>query len=241
MLPILQLGPFAIQVPGLALLLGLWVGLSLGEREARRLSLNPDAIYNLAFTGLVVGVLAARLSYVARYFGAYVLDPLGIFSLNPSTLIPLDGFLIGCLAAVIYGTRKRLRLRPTLEALAPALAVMGVALALAHLASGDAFGAPARLPWSIFLWDEYRHPSQVYELLAALGVLAAWRWVRLPAAGWSFLFVVALSAAVRVFLEAFRGDSLLLAGGLRAAQVWGLVIVAGALAMMNAWSREATI
>ena len=47
MFPILHLGPLAVQVPGLILLIGLWVGLSLSEKEAQRLTLKPDAIYNL--------------------------------------------------------------------------------------------------------------------------------------------------------------------------------------------------
>ena len=240
MFPILQLGPFAIQVPGLLLLAGVWVGLSLAEKEAARLKLSGEAIYNLAFTGLVAGLVGARLVYVARYLSAYLSDPLGLLSLNPATLSPVEGVLIGALAAIVYGARRRLSLRPTLDALAPALAVMGAALALAHLSSGDAFGAPARLPWSIYLWDEHRHPSQVYELIAALGVFGAWLWGRGRGAfaGFNFLLVVALSAAARVFLEAFRGDSFILAGGLRAAQVWGLIVLALCLIWVKRWSRE---
>lgn len=131
-------------------------------------------------------------------------------------------------------------MRLSLDALAPAIAVMGVAVAVAHIASGDAFGAATRLPWSVYLWDEYRHPSQGYELIAALAVLGiGWR-VRARGlfAGFNFLLVVALSAAARVFLEAFRGDSLLIVGGLHAAQVWGLVVLAPCLVTMRYWGQE---
>ena len=51
--------------------------------------------------------------------------------------------------------------------------------------------------------------------------------------------MVALSAAARIFLEAFRGDSLLILGGWRAAQVVGLMVLAACLAAMRYWSREA--
>ena len=240
MFPILHIGPLAIQVPGLFLLAGVWFGLSLSEKEAARLNLSGEAIYNLAFTGLIAGVIGARLVYVARYLSAYAADPLGILSLNPATLAPTEGLFIGAMAMMVYGARRQLPLRPTLDALAPALAVMGAVLALAHLASGDAFGAPARLPWSIYLWDEYRHPSQAYELMAALGVLGAWWWGRgrQPFGGAGFLLVVTLSAAARVGLEAFRGDSFILAGGLRAAQVWGLLVLAVCLVWMRWWGQE---
>ncbi len=244
MFPVLQLGPLALPVPGLVLLIGVWIGLSLTEKEAARLKLDSEVVYNLAFIGLAAGLIGARLAYVACYVSAYAADPLGVFSLNPASLAPAEGALISVVAAVIYGARRQLPLRLTLDALAPAMAVMGVAVAVAHMASGDAFGAAARLPWGVYLWDEYRHPSQVYELIAALGVLGiGWRARTrgLPAgAGFNFLLVVALSAAARVFLEAFRGDSLVMVGGLRAAQVWGLVVLAASLGMMKYWSQEAT-
>jgi phosphatidylglycerol:prolipoprotein diacylglycerol transferase len=163
MFPVLQLGPLALPVAPLALLMGVWVALELAEREAVRLSLSPDAVYRLAVTGLGVGLLGARLAYVARFWNAYASDVLGIFSLNAAALAPADGALIGVSAAVWYGARRQLPLRVTLDALAPGLAAMAAAVAVAHMASGDAFGAATRLPWSVFLWDEYRHPSQVYE------------------------------------------------------------------------------
>ncbi|HLF01808.1 MAG TPA: prolipoprotein diacylglyceryl transferase family protein, partial [Anaerolineales bacterium] len=191
MFPILQLGPLAIQVPGLVLLVSLWLGLALAEREAKRLNLNADAIYTLALTGLIAGVIGARLAYAACYPGAYLRDPFGLFSLNPSALAQTDGMLIGLVAAYVYGARRKLPWRPTLDALAPALAALMIGEALAHIASGDAFGAPARLSWSIFLWGDYRHPSQFYELAGSLVVLGMWAWRRdrVPFPGGGFLFV----------------------------------------------------
>lgn len=61
-----------------------------------------------------------------------------------------------------------------------------------------------------------------------------------PERGLNFLLVVALSAGARVFLEAFRGDSLIWAGGFRAAQVVGLAVLAGSLWLMRSWSRPQT-
>jgi phosphatidylglycerol---prolipoprotein diacylglyceryl transferase len=257
MLPILQMGPLALQVPGMVLLIGVWLGLWLAEREALRLAAmpyaaggtpagvppSPDQIYNLAFTGLLAGIVGARLAYAARFMGAYLADPLGLLSLSPATLAPLEGLLIGTLAALWYGSRRGLRLAPTLDALAPLAAVMGIALAGANWASGDGFGAPTRVAWRIFLWDDYRHPTQVYELMAAVAVLAAWRVWTLRAGtgllqrqGSAFLLVVGLWAGARVFLEAFRGDSYLLPGGLRAAQVLGILILGICLSV---WGRQA--
>jgi prolipoprotein diacylglyceryltransferase len=114
-----------------------------------------------------------------------------------------------------------------------------VAMGVSHLLSGDAFGSPADLPWSIYLWNEYRHPSQVYEILTAVVILiiVIKRPLGQAGEGVSFLVWVALSSAARIFLEAFRGDSVTWPGGFRAAQVVGLGILAITLYVMQIWAR----
>lgn len=239
MFPFLRLGPFLLQLPGLALLGGVWVGSSLAEKEAGRLKLDPSVIYNLIFYGLIAGILGARLAYAARYLTSYLANPLSLLALTPSTLDPNAGTVIGVAVAALYGRRRKLPLRPALDALAPGLAAFMVALGLAHFSSGDAFGAPTKLPWAIYLWSDYRHPSQIYETLAALAIfpIARKRPLGQPGDGINFLLVVALSAATRIFLEAFRGDSLIWAGGFRAAQVVGLIGLATSLWLIKAWAR----
>ena len=132
-------------------------------------------------------------------------------------------------ASLIYAQRKKLAFWSTLDALTPLLAVLALSMHLANLASGAAFGLPTRLPWGIALWGETRHPVQAYEALAAALILAwIWPsrpiWKRAPVGGY-FLSFIAASAAAAIFLHAWRGDSALLPGGLRATQVvaWGLL------------------
>src|SRR5262245_36700616 len=240
MVPVLQLGSIALPTAPLVLLLGVWAGAWLAEREALRLGLDGDSVARLVLIGLVAGVIGARVGYVVQHLGSYTADSLGVLSPNPATLALAPGLLGGAIAMLIALQRKQLPLWRTLDALAPGLAMLGVAVGVAHLASGDAFGAPAQLPWSIVLWEQARHPSQIYEIIDALAVLAIWRWsrVRHPFDGVSFLLVVALSAAARVFLEAFRGDSWIVPGGLRGGQVVGLAVLALCLAALPRLARR---
>lgn len=233
MLPVLQLGPLAIQVPGLVLLLGLWLGLSLAERHSARRGVHPNLLYNLTLVGLLAGVIGSRLGYAARYPAAFAASPLSLISLNPGLLDPLGGVAIGLIAALIYANRKKMMLLPTLDALTPLLAVMGVAINLANLASGSAFGKPTNLPWGIELWGEVRHPAQVYETLAAIALLVFFWPSRQQFSTWKagvyFLAFIAASAAFRLFLEAFRGDSVVMDNGLRVAQLAAWMVLAIAL------------
>lgn len=230
MLPTINIGPLAIQTPGLVLLIGLWVGLLRTERFARKLGLDPSRIYNLVLISLLAGLAAARLSYAAQNPGAFSSNLLGLLALTPNMLDPLGGIAVAILAGLIYGRRKNLPLWSTLDALTPAVAIFLIVLGLSHLASGKAYGAPADLPWSVTLWGANRHPSQIYEIFAASAAAAlVWPrqnqvWANAPGA--RFLAFTAFTASFRIFLEAFRGDSTLILYSVRLPQVIGLLILA---------------
>jgi phosphatidylglycerol:prolipoprotein diacylglycerol transferase len=234
MLPVLQIGGLAIQTPGLVLLVAAWVVLWLAAREAERLGLDGDAVYNAGFIALVVSIVSARLVYIAQHLPTYLANPADLISLDLASFAPLPGALIGLLAGATFAARRRLRWAALTDAFAPALAA-GLALwSVAALLGGTSYGQPADLPWAITLWGARRHPTQIYELLAALVILAVLLRARTRRAyaGQTFLLFLALYGGARLFLEAFRADSWLLAGGLRAAQVLGLVAAITALAIM---------
>jgi phosphatidylglycerol:prolipoprotein diacylglycerol transferase len=239
MLPILQIGPLAVQMPGLILLAGVWIAVSLTDREAPRYSLKASILSNMILIGLLVGILGARVWYAIRFFEIYLDNPLSMLSLNPTTLAPLEGALTGLAAAAYYGYRKGLPLGPTLDVLTPGLAAFGLAVGFAHLASGDAFGSETSMPWAIELWGAQRHPTQIYEVLAA-GFIFWLIWEnrrKTPASGFLLLTWVALTALSRLVIEAFRGDSIIVYGSLRSAQMGSLVVLAIALVGMHLLAR----
>ncbi len=229
MFPILQIGPLAVRTSGLLLLLGAYLGLSLAERRLPKNGPTADQLYNLVFLCLFSGVVGARLAFAFQNPNLFRTAPLNLLSTDPTLLDPFAGFATALLTALIYGQRRGLSLLPTLDALTPALAVMAVFISLANLASGKAFGTPTSLPWGIELWGAKRHPVQVYESIAT-GIILAWIWRKAGSAlppGRLFLLFVSASAGARLFLEAWRGDSALLPGGVRTAQVlaWGVLAV----------------
>jgi phosphatidylglycerol---prolipoprotein diacylglyceryl transferase len=234
MFPVINIGPLALPAPGLILLAGFWLGLELTERHAPRFCAHPGTLYNLTLVGAVAGLLGARLVYAIRAPGAFMENPLALLAPRPQMLDVTGGLLVGLLAALIYAWRKRLAAGPTLDSAATLLAVFAVALGLANLASGDAFGAPAQVPWAVELWGAQRHPSQVYETLAAvLALVLVWpggavaRYSeRRGGNGMRFWVFLAFSATARLFLETFRGDSTLLLNSFRQEQVIAWLVLA---------------
>jgi prolipoprotein diacylglyceryltransferase len=143
---------------------------------------------------------------------------------------------------MIYTQRKGLSLLPTLDTLTPGAAVFAIFVALAHLSSGDAFGAPTTVPWSIELWGADRHPTQIYELLFAVGVTLVILQNRKKRffSGFTFTLFVALLAVSRLFLEGFRGDSEIVFGSIRGAQLISFAVMIFALIALHVLSRNYT-
>ncbi len=250
MFPVLQIWHVALQTPGLILLVGLWLSWELAEKSFRGLGLPAVPANTLVTVGLLAAAVGGRLAYAAENWTAFAASPMSLVSLNTSLWDPFGGLLLGLAGGTAYGLHQKLNLWSLLDSLAPSFAVMMMAVDLANLASGNAFGAAARLPWSIYLWGAWRHPSQIYEAVGAVGafIWILWRLSRVspadhprPPSGRFFLEFVAWSAVLRIFLEAFRGDSVLLPGQFRAAQVVAWVIPAITLFLIGQGTAQETI
>jgi len=240
MYPILQIGPLAIQLPGLLLLAGLWIGTMLAERETARYKLDPGHISNMVFIALAAAIIGARLGYALKYLDLYLDEPLNLLALNLNTLSTTEGIAAGLISAMIYAQRKGLSLTPTLDTLTPGAAVFAIFFALAHISSGDAFGTATTVPWAIELWGATRHPTQIYELLIAVSVMLVILQIRKTKffSGFTFTLFVALSAISRLFLEGFRGDSEIVFGSVRGAQLISFAMMIFALIALHLLSRN---
>ena len=234
MYPVFQIGGASIQTPGLALLVGVWIALDIFSREAGRRTQNAEHAYNAGFYALIGGLIAARLSFVALHIESYLDSPLSIFSILPGSALPNVGFIAGIIVWFVFLKRKEALNLEMLDAVAPALAILAAAVAAANFLSGDGYGLETSLPWAIDLWSAKRHPTQIYELLAALAVFGfLWRYrTRWPFDGAALLAWVIGYGSVRLVLEAFRADSWLLPGNLRGIQVISLLAILAAMLLL---------
>ena len=239
MFPILQIGPLAIQVPGLLLLAGLWIGLSLSERlllEGKQRMMQPQDISNIALLSLAAGAIGARLGYALRFPSAFSLNPVDLISLSPALLDPWFGLLAGFIAATAYSQRKRLPARLLLDVFTPLMATLTAALFLGNLASGNDYGLPTNLPWAINLFGALRHPAQIYDFVLALLALAL-LWVRRPdyllGDGKLFLTFLAITSASRLLLDAFHASSPTVLDGWRVIQIVAWVALAISLILLR--------
>ena len=242
MFPVINVGPAAIQAPGLILLVGFWLSLNLAGRRAKFEGVPENAVYNAGFIGLLFGLIGARLGYVMQHWAAYQNDLSGILALTTEALSTPIGLVVGIGAAALYMYRYRTPLPVLLDVLAPALALLLSFIGLANLSSGSAYGSTTRLPWAIELWGARRHPTQIYEMLAGVVTLGVLWWSvrRRPFTGHLFLLFLLIYGASRLFLDAFRAEPWILPGGYRAVQVISLATVLLSLWLMGRHAARRT-
>ena len=228
MAPTLSIAGAVVQTYVLVLLLSAWSGLWLSARQAKRLRMNEDHIYNLGFYALAASLLGARLVSVLTHWSAYRDALLSALDPRPMGLAWPEGALIGGLVAIVYWSRRRLPVGATLDAFAPGLAL---ALALERFGAfldGRHFGEPTTLPWGVYMWGQVRQPVQLYEMAGLLIILGFFWWRgKSLASGDAFILFVALYAGLRLFLEVFRADAPLMDNGVRATQVIALGVMLG--------------
>lgn len=239
MFPTINVGPLALPTKALIYLLGAWLALSVAERTARRLKVNPDRVYGLATTALAAGFVGARLVFVAIYWPSYQNNLLTIVWPLNSGFNLWGGLLIGAAAAFFYGRYHQLRPWPLLDALTPALLVTLIAVSLADFLAGPGFGTLTSLPWGITQFGVRRHPVQLYEILVGIIAIVAWQRVRpyrsFP--GQLFLLSVALYSGGRLFVDAYRENAWLAGNGFHIVQIIALVVMLASLYLLGRFSR----
>lgn len=241
MYPILfQLGDFELRSYGVLFALSFLAAVWLGGREAARKGLDAHLVHDFAFYGFIGGIVGARLYFVLfsdpMYFLAKPWEILAIWHGGISVIGSLIG---GFLVAIWFTRKKQVPFLKFADALAPAIPLGQTLGQLACLANGDSYGRPTDLPWAITYTDPHAlaplnvplHPIEIYEMGAYFLVfLIVWLTrKRFRADGYAFLTYLVAFGAARFFMEFFRGDPAMFAGGVPAAQVFGVAMIVSAL------------
>jgi phosphatidylglycerol:prolipoprotein diacylglycerol transferase len=134
-------------------------------------------------------MVGARLFYVLQYWGVRIHHWTDVFKVWEGGIVLYGSILGGTAAFLLYWARRRFPLRPTIDAIAPALA-LGIAIGrLGCFLNGCCYGDTCELPWAVAFppasppwWDQVRHD----QLPAALPFVEAIRGgAILPGAPWS--------------------------------------------------------
>lgn len=232
---IVHIGTFALRWYGLFFALAIATGLWLGLREAQRKGLETSEVQSLAIWAVIGGLIGARLFHVVDRWDVYAANPVQAFSIWEGGLAVYGGLAGGVLTGLVYALWHGLPGWRLADAAAPGM-ILGQAVGrLACIPNGDAYGAPASVPWAFIYTNPQSlvprnllavptHPYPLYELLfdvALLGLLWRLRAV-FKVDGLLFLTYVVVYAGGRFLLTLYRLEQVWF-WGLQEAQVIALV------------------
>ncbi|MGA2819627.1 MAG: prolipoprotein diacylglyceryl transferase [Anaerolineales bacterium] len=233
----IHLGILYIRFYGLILMAGAIAAAFLAERQARKLGLDSERVWDMLIWVLIAGVIGARLWHIltppqsmienhitAGYYLTHPLDALAIWRGG----LGIPGAVAGGVLAIFWYTRRnKLSFVSWLDVTAPALALGQAIGRWGNFINQELYGSPTNLPWAIYIAPEnrltgfqqyaYYHPLFLYESLwnlLNLGVLLylTERQRGRLRAGDLFLVYLIIYPVGRFFLEFLRLDPSPVAG-----------------------------
>jgi len=236
-----QLGRLHIPVFGVVAALGLIAGLSLSQRTARYVGLEPAAVWDAGMVAVLAAFVVSRALLVVFNLHSFLMYPLmvlGVPSLT-GTGVALTTVFLG-----FYLRWRRLPLLAVLDAMAPCAALLWAFLSLGRVLDGTMDGMPTSVAWGVGapgIMGSKVHPVEFYTLLVAAGLCVVLlgvvmrRGVVGHTAGWGML----LGGVAAFFLDFFRVPSVLFEKSwMDPAQFVGVgMVVVGGLVLTRRFAR----
>lgn len=238
---LLKLGPITIKSYGVMIATGLLAGIAWVRKESKRRNLPENLFYDLVVAAIALGVLGARLMYVALNWQTYRTNLVAIPMIWAEGGLSFHGAIAGGILAGWWLSRRyKVSFWQVADVVAPALALGHFFGRIGCFLNGCCYGIPTTMPWGVSFHNPIlgvetlpSHPTQLYEaagLLVLFFLLA--RYSRQPAyEGAAFIWWVIFYSVLRFVVEYWRaGATAKVVNGLTQAQWLSLILFAVAFA-----------
>jgi len=241
----IHLGPLAIRLYALAILIGVVVAATWSDRRWLRRGGTAGDITAITIAGVPGGIIGARLYHVATdpelFYGHWG----RIFDVWKGGLGIPGAMIGGVLAGAVVARHRRLPIPALLDVVAPTFPLAQAIGRFGNYFNQELFGRPSTLPWALHVDPQFRppgfslaatfHPTFAYEalwnLVVVAVVLTAERRRRVRT-GYLFAVFVGSYFFGRFWIEGLRIDHANRIAGLRVNEWVSLVVVAVAAGVL---------
>ena len=220
---------------GILIMLGVAGAILLAAKREKRLGLEKDTALNVAMIGVPVGIICARLYYVAFSWEYYSQHPSQILNIREGGIAIYGAIIGGLIAGLIYARIKKVRFLRLADLAAPSIALGQAIGRWGNFLNQEAYGRAVKnaalhfFPVSIYIEGSgWHYATFFYEsawcAFIVFALLTAERrgWFRKTGdlfAGYIFLY-----ALERALVEGLRTDSLYM-GPFRVSQLLSLLAI----------------
>ena len=232
----ISIGNFTIAYYGIVIAIGMLIGLRVAMWRAKETGQKPDDYVDIVLIGMLVGIIGARIYYVAFSWDAYKNDLMSIFNIREGGLAIYGGIIAGALAVFVMSKIKKIPFGLILDTIAMSVPIGQIVGRWGNFFNREAFGKytdnlfAMQLPVSAVrqheiseeMWAHLQtingidyiqvHPTFLYEGCWNLMVLIILFLIRkkMKFNGELFLFYIAGYASGRFWIESLRTDQLLI-------------------------------
>ncbi len=235
----IQIGNFTIKFYALCILFGMIIAIILGIREAKRLKLNRDDIFNGAVIGIILGILGARIYYVIFEWNTYKNNPVEIFAIWNGGLAIHGGIIVAFIFAFFYCRKKKMNFLAVIDMVVIGLLIGQTCGRWGNFFNQEAHGGETTLEFlqslhlpkfiteQMHIEGVYYHPTFLYESLwnfvaiIALLILRRTKTIRLGDQAGIYLIWYGIG---RFWIEGMRTDSLMI-GNIKQNQLISIVLI----------------
>lgn len=197
----------------LIILTGFFLGVLFVYLDAKKQGINPDHIYDIAFWGLIVGVIFARIYYVI--FDPDCLDGniLNIIKIWEGGIAIYGGLIGAVITVLVYCRIKKLPTLKIFDLCSPGLLIGQMIGRYGNFVNAEVFGKETTLPWRMSINGAPGvHPLFLYESLwNLLGFILIFLFRKKKTKDGQIFFFYGLWYGLgRLFLEGMRQSEFIL-------------------------------
>lgn len=248
---LIELGPLALRSYGFMIAVGVLAAMVVLSKLARRDGVDPERVLDMAFWGVLTGLVTSRIGYVLVEWPRFARDPLEIVRIWHGGLVFYWGLIGGVAAALVCIRKYRLPFWETVDAGAVAVPLAHGFGRLGCFFAGCCFGRDCPLPWAVTFTNPESlaplgvplHPTQLYSAAGnfTIFVILLLTHGRRRFTGQILGMYLVLYAAARFTVEFFRGDyrGQFFLGVLSPAQAIGVVLALMGITLLVVRARRA--
>lgn len=224
-----QIGSFPIHTYGVMLAVAVVVCAFLLSRDAAKLKISEDTVFDLMLWVVMGGFIGGKIFYTLLFWDNTTDDFLSAL-FQRAGFAWQGGFIGGWIAGLWFVKLKKLKFRLMLDLAAPYIALGQAIGRMGCFAEGCCYGKPWDLGVYFPVHHARLHPTQLYETGMLFAIFLILKFVKKPSwpAGRIFVLYLWLAGIERFVVEFYRDDHEILFWGLSLAQcVAAGIFVAG--------------
>ena len=227
MYPIIcQVGDFAIYSYGVMMALAVILCSILLSRDATKIGIKSEVIFDFVFWLVLGGIVGARLFFIILNLEYFSVQPLEVLNVRSGGLAWQGGLVFGTIAGLAFIRAKKLPLFITLDLAAPYIALGQAIGRLGCFLNGCCHGKES--DWGLFfpIHNAALIPTQLFSaagLFVIFLVLKKYQTLTHKEGQVFFLYLM-LASLKRFIIQFFRDDQTIVVLGLTIFQVICVVV-----------------